>query len=399
MVQIPRHQTLKTRQSFFLFGARGTGKAALLKCLYPHKDILWIDLLNHRHEKALSKNPDQLLSLIRSRPRTRPYKKVIIDEIQKAPKLLDVIQQAMGQFRAVQFIMTGSSARKLKRGQANLLAGRAVTYNLYPLSCFELGEHFRLLEALQFGGLPQLFYLKTKKEKMLFLESYVQTYLKEEILQEQVIRQVLPFKNFLEIAAQLNGQTINYSKFSRETGVDYKTIQNYFFILEDTLAGFFLPAFHRSVRKQYQKAPKFYLFDLGVTKALENTIHIPLKKSTFAFGRAFEHFLILECYKLNHYFQKRQKFFYYKTANGLEIDLIIKQPGKKEILVEIKSTTEIRKEHIKTIKNFSADWTAAHQAQVWSLDPETKNIQGVLCLPWQRALKKLYGRPKQPGHK
>ena len=244
--------------------------------------------------------------------------------------------------------------------------------------------------ALHFGGLPGLLSLKSKTEKLLFLESYVQNYLKEEILQEQLIRKIQPFKNFLEIAAQLNGQTVNYSKFARETGSDHKTIQNYFSILEDTLIGFSLPAYHRSVRKQQQKASKFYLFDTGVKKALEGTLTLPLKPRTFSFGQAFEHFILLECVKLNHYLRKAYKFSYCKTKNGLEVDLIVQRPGKKELLVEIKSTEEIRKEHIRTIKNFSKDWVVSHKAELWSLDEQVQTIDGVQCLPWRRALKKLF---------
>ena len=286
--------------------------------------------------------------------------------------------------------MTGSSARKLKRGQANLLAGRAVSYYLYPFSCFELGKVFHLNNVLQFGSLPQLLSLKSKKEKLLFLESYTQNYLKEEILQEQFVRKIQPFKNFLEIAAQLNGQTINYSKFAREIGSDHKTIQNYFSILEDTLIGFTLPAYHRSIRKQQQKAHKFYLFDTGIKKALEETLTQPLKPRTFAFGQAFEHFILMECFKLNHYFRRSYKFSYYKIKSGLEVDLIVQRPGKKELLIEIKSTDEVRREHIKTIKKFSLDWNTPHLAQVWSLDKQIQNIEGIQCLPWDKALAKLF---------
>ena len=384
---IPRRQNLKTRQSLFLFGARGTGKSTLLKQLFPTSEkILWIDLLNYKQESAFSKSPDRLSFLISG----NQYKTVIIDEIQKVPRLLDVIHKEIEKNTQTKFIMTGSNARKLKKGQANLLAGRAVAYYLYPFSCFELEENFNLNETLQFGQLPRLLSLKSKTEKLLFLESYVQHYLKEEILQEQLVRKIQPFKNFLEIAAQLNGQTINYSKFARETGSDHKTIQNYFSILEDTLIGFSLPAYHRSVRKQQQKAPKFYLFDTGVKKALEATLTLPVKAKTFSFGQAFEHFIILECFKLNHYFRKAYKFSYCKTKNGLEVDLIVQRPGKKELLVEIKSTDEIRKDHIKTIKHFSKDWTVSHSTQLWSLDRQIQNIEGVRCLHWKKALRSLF---------
>ena len=383
---IQRLQKLDTKQSLFLFGARGTGKSTLLQKKFDSNNTLWIDLLNYKEESLFSKNPDRLSFLISN----NLYKKVVIDEIQKVPKLLDIIHKEMVKNRKIQFIMTGSSARKLKRGQANLLAGRAVAYYLYPFSYLELKEKFQLKKALQLGELPQLSNLKSKKEKLLFLESYVENYLKEEILQEQIVRRIQPFKNFLEIMAQLNGETINYSKFAREIGADHKTIQNYFSILEDTLLGFFLPAYSRSIRKQQQKAPKFYLFDTGVKRALEGVLTIPIKTHTFSFGKAFEHFLILECFKLNHYLRKSYKFFYFKTKNGLEINLIVQKPGKKEILVEIKSTDTLRKDHVSKLNKFSKDWASPHSKQLWSLDPEIQNIQGVKCLPWQIALKKMF---------
>ena len=379
-------QNLKTRQNVFLFGARGTGKSTLLKKLFSTKNVLWVDLLNYKEETVFSKNPDRLSFLIA----TNKYKTVIIDEIQKVPKLLDVIHKEIEKNKKIKFVMTGSSARKLKRGQANLLAGRAVSYHLYPFSCFELNKLFDLNKALQLGTLPKLLELKSKTEKMLFLESYVENYLKEEILQEQIVRKIPPFKNFLEIIAQLNGQIINYSKFAREIGSDLKTIQNYFSILEDTLIGYFLPAYHRSIRKQQQKAPKFYLFDMGVRRALEDNFTLSLKPKTYGFGQAFEHFIILECFKLNHYLKRSYKFFYYKTKTGLEIDLIIQRPGKKELLVEIKSTDVIRKDHIKTIKHLSSSWDVPHLAQVWSLDEQAQNIEGITCFPWKTALKKLF---------
>ena len=383
---IPRLQSLKTKQNLLLFGARGTGKSTLLKKLFPSKGSLWIDLLDYKQESSLSKNPDRLSFLLKG----QSFQRVIIDEIQKIPKLLDIVHKETEKNKKIQFIMTGSSARKLKRGQANLLAGRAIASYLYPLSFFELKKNFNLLKYLQFGGLPKLSNLNSKSEKLLFLESYVQNYLKEEILQEQIIRKIQPFKNFLEVIAQINGQIINYSKFSREVGVDHKTIQNYFSVLEDTLLGFFLPAYHRSIRKQQQKSPKFFLFDLGVKRALEGTTAIPLKPGTYAFGSAFEHFIFLECYKLNHYFRKGYKFSYLKTKDGLEIDLIVQRPGKQDILVEIKSSTEIREEHTKKLSHISSSWNKPCEMQAWSQDTQTQKIKKVKCLHWKTGLKTLF---------
>ena len=388
---IPRIQYLKTQQSLFLFGARGTGKSTLLQHLFGHKPhVLWIDLLDYKQENVFSKTPDRLSFLIAE----NNYKTVIIDEIQKIPKLLDIVHKEIEKSHGkIKFIITGSSARKLKRGQANLLAGRAIAYYLYPFSIFELKKKINLQQTLRFGNLPKLSHLTSQTEKILFLESYVQNYLKEEVLQEQLVRKIQPFKNFLEITAQLNGQTINYSKFAREIGSDHKTVQNYFSVLEDTLLGFSLPAYSPSMRKQYQTAPKFYLFDLGVKRALENTLNMPLNSKTFAFGQAFEHFIFLECVKLNHYFKRRYKFYYCKTKSRLELDLLIKRAGKKDMLIEIKSTDQIRMDHIKSVKHFSSHWKTPHTAQAWSLDEDSQKIKGVQCLHWKTALAKLFKLP------
>ena len=383
---VNRLQKLKTKQSLFLFGARGTGKSTLLKALFTKKAGLWIDLLNPRQEELFFKNPERLSFLIAG----KSPKKILIDEIQKIPKLLDVVHMEMEKNKSLQWIMTGSSARKLKHGQANLLAGRAVVFNLYPLSFFEIPSRFRLTSYMHFGGLPRLLSLKSNREKTLFLKSYAQSYLKEEILQEQIIRNIQPFRNFLEVAAQINGQIINYSKCAREIGTDYKTVQNYFSVLEDTLVGFFLPAYHRSIRKQQVMAPKFFLFDLGVKKTLDGSLSVPIRPKTYAFGQAFEHFILSECRALNHYFEKGYKFSYLKTKDGLELDLIVQRAGKKDLLVEIKSTTEIREEHTKALQKISRDWKFPQEAQLWSQDSQTQKIKGVKCLPWNLALKKLF---------
>lgn len=388
-LRFPRLQGLKTRQSLFLFGARGTGKSTLLKALVSEKDSLWIDLLDYRQESRLSKNPDRLSFMLEGAGAgSGRFKRAVIDEVQKIPKLLDIVHKESG--KRTQFIMTGSSARRLKRGKANLLAGRAALFFLYPLACFELRGAFDLKNHLQFGGLPGVLNLKSKKEKLLFLESYAQNYLKEEILQEQIARRAQPFRNFLEMAAQTNGEIVNCSRFAREIGADHKTVQNYFSVLEDTLTGFFLPAYSQSVRKQQQKAPKFFLFDLGLKKALEGSAAFPAKPGSYGFGRAFEHFILLECRALNHYFRKGYKLSYLKTKDGLEIDLAVQRPGKKDLLVEIKSSPEVREEHAKALRLLSGAWPRPVEAQVWSRDPQKQKIGNILCLHWREALKKTF---------
>jgi predicted AAA+ superfamily ATPase len=200
----------------------------------------------------------------------------VIDEVQKNPKLLDVVHLEIEKKKNIQFILSGSSARKLKRGSANLLAGRAFTFHLFPLTNFEIGSTFDLQHALEFGTLPKLLEYSVDLDCTRFLKAYVKTYLKEEIIAEQIVRKVEPFQDFLEVCAQMNGKIINFSKIATEVGVDEKTVKTYIDILADTLIGFYLPPFHRSIRKRQRIAPKFYLMDTGVKRALGAGFGIPL---------------------------------------------------------------------------------------------------------------------------
>lgn len=379
---------LNKTNSFFLFGARGTGKTTLLKQGFQGEETLWIDLLTDADESRYGRHPDELSQVLKQ----GNFHRVVIDEVQKAPKLLDIVHHEMEKRKTVQFILTGSSARKLKRGSANLLAGRAFTHHLFPLTTFELRDHFDLREALEFGTLPKLFEHRGPEGKNNFLRSYVKNYLKEEILVEQLVRQLNPFRDFLEVAAQTNGTIVNYSKIAKDVSVDDKTVRNYFSILEDTLVGFHLPAFHRSVRKQQQTAPKFYFFDPGVVRALNNTLRVELLPQTYAFGNAFEHWIILECFRLNEYYQLDYRFFYFQTKDGGEIDLIIQRPGEPELLVEIKSASRVLEEHTAKVRRFQKTWGLECHAEVWSLDTLSKNDGGVECLHWQKALQKHFNK-------
>ena len=383
---VRRMPKLSPRRSFFLFGARGVGKTTLIEQKYRSKNTLWIDLLLYEEEEKFSQNPDHLIFMMDE----KKYKRVIIDEIQKTPKLLDIIQKLMGAYPKTQFILTSSSARKLRRGSANLLAGRAFQYYLFPLSVFELTEKESLNTILEYGSLPQLLSLKSKSEKKEFLKSYVQTYLKEEIVSEQVIRKLNPFRNFLQIAAQTNGQPVNYFNIAQDIGADDKTVKNYFSILEDTFLGLFLPYYHKSVRKQQRQSPKFYFFDTGVKRALDKQLNAPLINGSYAYGRAFEHKLILECFYLNEYLKKDFSFYYLRTKEGQEIDLIIERPGKTDIIVEIKSTRSIQKKHINSLLRFKKDWPGACAAQVWSQEQAPKVIEKVKCQFWKDALRGLF---------
>ena len=273
-------------------GARGTGKTTLLKQSFSEKNTLWINFLSFNEEDRFSRNPDLLTQLIAE----FPYKRVIIDEVQKVPKILDIVHLEIEKNKKIQFILTGSSARKLRKGAANMLAGRLFTFALHPLTYLELRDKFNINDVLQLGSLPGLISYKNKKDKVRYLDSYINTYLKEEILIEQLVRKVKPFKDFLEVSAQCNGQIINYSKIARNLGVDYTTVQNYFDILTDTYLGFHLKSFSRSIRKQQNQAPKFFLFDLGITRALLKQSQRTIEKSSYEYGSAFEHFYYLRAH-------------------------------------------------------------------------------------------------------
>ena len=181
------------------------------------------------------------------------------------------------------------------------------------------------------------------------------TYLKEEIIAEQIVRRLDPFRHFLEVAAQCNGQILNYAKISRAIGVDIKTTQSFFSILEETLVGVLLPAYDRSLRKRQRTQPKFYFFDLGVKRALERTLEQDLHPRTWAFGQAFEHFIILEAIRLSSYFQPDWRFSYLRTKDDAEIDLIVDRPGRPTALIEIKSTDQVKKEDVATLRRFQKD--------------------------------------------
>ncbi len=383
---VKRLQTLSNSESFFLFGARGTGKTTLLKKHIKQKDTLWIDLLDYEQEDIYLRNPKELFYQIE----TKKYERVVIDEVQKIPKLLDIVHQSMNENLKIQWIMTGSSARKLRHGAANLLAGRAFTFSLFPFSFWELKKQFDLKSALEYGTLPKVFEFKSKKNKQAFLKSYALTYLKEEIQSEALLLKIDRFKSFLEVAAQSNGKILNIHKIAQNVGIDDKTVNNYFSILEDTLIGFFLPSFHRSIRKQQRLSPKFYFFDTGVKRALDRTLSVELLPSTYAFGDVFEHFIILECFRLNEYFQKDFRFSYLRTKDQAEVDLIIERPSLPDLLIEIKSTNKTKKEHGHSVGKFLKSWDKEVLGQVWSLDKREKKINDIDFLYWKTGLEKLF---------
>lgn len=380
----PRLLKLPKNHSFFLFGARGTGKSTLLNAQFPHAHV--IDLLDVNQEEAFAKNPLLLKEIALGLPKATTH--ILIDEIQKLPALLDVVHSLIESTDKI-FVMTGSSAKKLKHGGANLLAGRAFVYNLFPLSFLELGTDFNLQNALQFGTLPKLFHLNNHSEQEQFLRAYTQVYLREEIWVEQLVRKPNPFRKFLEVAAQCNGKLLNIANISRDVGVDDKTIVAYFNILEETLIGFYLEPFHHSFRKRLAKKPKFYFFDPGVVRALALQLTLPLQSGTSGYGEAFEHLVICECFRLKNYFKPDFKLSFLQTQSDVEIDLVIERPGQTTLFVEIKSTTHVQESHLKQVRLVALDLDNSESICL-SNDPHKRVVNDVTVYPWQEGLRKIF---------
>ena len=373
-----------------MFGPRGTGKSTWLEQYFKEIPHLYIDLLKPDEEERLAKNPSDLIAQIQGLDPIVSW--VVIDEIQKVPKLLDVVHLCIEKHQK-KFALTGSSARKLKRGSANLLAGRAFVHRFFPLTHLELLTSVVLIDinqVLQWGTLPKIFHLQDPQDKIRYLRSYAQTYLKEEIVAEQVVRKLDPFRLFLEIAAQHNGEIINFSNMARDVGVDTVTVQSYFQILEDTLMGFLLHPFHQSIRKRQRTNPKFYFFDTGVKRALAGQLTVDLQDQTYGFGKMFEHLVIVESLRLNEIFEKDYRFSYLRTKDDVEIDLIIERPGLPTALVEIKSSVQVDERNIKTLQSFQKDWKGPVEAYCLSRDSIPKVIDKVHLLPWQAGLKKIF---------
>lgn len=375
---LPRLLKLPDKQSFFLFGARGTGKSTLLRKQFRHKS-LWIDLLDPVKEDIFLRNPEELYAKVMGLPVDIAH--VVIDEVQKVPRLLNVVHQLIEE-TSKKFVMTGSSARKLKHGSANLLAGRAFVYHLFPFSFLELKGKFNLDQALMWGLLPKIAEFNTNKERAEFLKAYALTYLKEEVWNEQLIRKLAPFRQFLEVAAQANGKIINYSNIAQDVGVDDKTVKDYFLMLEDTLIGFFLAPFHHSFRKRLRQKPKFYFFDPGVVRALTRQLSIPLQPKTSAYGEAFEHFIILECIKISAYQGKEYRFSYFCTKDDVEVDLVVERPGQPLLFIELKSKLSVQKNDLHTLLQIAEELNTA-ECVCFSKDAQRKRYGKVTVWPWQ----------------
>lgn len=377
---------LPKTNSFFLFGARGTGKSSLLEETFDPSTSLFIDLLQPTEYSLFTRHPQELSRRIAALKNPKAAT-VIVDEVQRVPKLLDLVHHHIERDK-VKFALTGSSARKLKRGAANLLAGRALLFNLFPLTHQEMGDDFSLSDALTWGTLPAVVNEQDGGIRRKILQAYAHTYVREEVQAEQLIRALEPFHLFLPIAAQMSGKLINYSKIARECGASDYSVKEYFKLLEDTLLGFFLRPFHESIRKRQLSAPKFFIFDAGVKRALLTQLTLPILPATSGYGDSFEEWLIVEIQRLSTYAENDYSFSYLRTKDDVEIDLVIERPGMPRALVEIKSSEAITSEHLTSLVRLGRDIPSS-ELFCLSQDPHKKIIDGVSVLPWKEGLREL----------
>ena len=362
-------------ESVFFWGARQTGKSTLLKTLYPN--ALTFDLLLSSVYNDLLKDPDSLRETILANLDKTP---VIIDEIQRLPNLLNEVHWLIVNHN-VRFILSGSSPRKIIRSGANLLGGRALRYELYPLISQEIPD-FDLIRAINNGLLPR-HYDSVNPKKL--ISSYLGNYLRDEIVAEAKIRNVEIFSRFLDAAAFTNGEMVNYTNIATDCGVSATTIKEYFQILEDTMLGRFLQSFQKKPKRKVIQAPKFYLFDVGIANYLLNRDKIETK--TELFGKAFEHFIYQEIYAHSRYTDKNYSICYWHTTSKLEVDFIL---GDHEVAIEVKSTDHAESRHLKGLKAFSEEYEVKKKILI-SNDPLPRLIGDILVLPWRIFLDRLWG--------
>lgn len=327
MKPVVLHRLLKPpHRSFFLFGPRGIGKSTWLRHVFP--GAIHLDLLNASLALELERDPHRLEAIIDGKG---PVRWIILDEIQKIPLLLDEVHRLM-ETRSWCFALCGSSARKLKRGGADLLAGRALTLNMESFSREELGPRFDLPRALAYGTLPLV--SNAPSDAPAILHAYVNTYIKEEIKEEGVVRRVPPFLRFLQIAGIMNGQMVNGSAIAAQAAVARANVDNYFSILVDTLLGHFLPSYQPGLKVRERAHPKFYWFDPGVARAAAGSLFEPVD-STWK-GWALETLVFHELRVRNDVSGVHRPLAYYRTPAGVEIDFIVElRKRRMEIPAEI----------------------------------------------------------------
>jgi len=366
-------EPLLAMKSFFLFGPRATGKTTLIQQQLPKKAFV-IDLLDSRYFLRLSSAPHELESIIEA----APAEIIVIDEIQRIPELLNEIHRLI-ETQKLTFLLTGSSARKLRRAEANLLAGRVWEARMFPLICRETPD-FNLNRYLQYGGLPAVYLSDYPAEE---LNAYVNTYLKEEIMAEGLIRRLPPFSRFLKSIALANGEMINFTKLANDCQVPPSTVTEYVGLLEDTLVGFLLPAWTASKKRKAIRTGKFYFFDPGVTHMLAGTEL--LDRNSNLYGKSFEQFICMELRAYLSYKRKKIPLTYWRSKSGHEVDFLL---GTKTA-IEVKASTKVSKNDFKGLNYLNEEGVFQNLILV-SQDPVSTRSGKILAISWQKFLSDLW---------
>lgn len=358
-------------KSCFLFGPRQCGKSSLVRETIP--DAYVFDLLNSDTYARLARNTGYIEEVCRE---NRP---IVIDEIQKMPLLLDEVHRLI-ELRGFRFLLTGSSARKLRRGGVNLLGGRARLRNMHPFSASELGEGFDLDRAMNYGLLPGIWFSDDPEED---LAGYVTLYLEQEIMQEGATRNLPAFSRFLEIAALTSGEQINYQTIASDAQVPRSTVQEYFKILKDTLIAREVPVWRKGLSRKTVETAKFYLFDTGVARRLQR--RKALVRGTPEYGHAFESWILHEIVTYADTFRRDAEIAYWRTRTKLEVDFVI----NSEIAIEAKATRNASKEDIKGLRAIADEGSFTKRLLVCD-EPAERETDGIVILPWRTFVERLW---------
>lgn len=365
------------KKSLFLLGPRATGKSFLVHQQLSTKAIV-LNLLDSQLYFRLASHPWELESIIEAQIDPQKIKIIVIDEVQKIPELLNEVHRLI-ESRHWRFLLTGSSARKLKRGHANLLAGRAWTAHLYPLTYAEI-PNFNLERYLRYGGLPSIYQSADPDED---LYAYIQTYLYEEIQAESIVRKLPQFSRFLHMAALSNGQLLNFSKLASDAGIAASTIREYYSVLEDTLLGFMLQPFTKTKKRKAISTAKFYLFDTGVTHALAQTK--TFDRNSDLYGKSFEHWIGMELNSYLSYRRIREFLFFWRSKHQHEVDFTVDD----QIAIETKATKKVTSYDLKNLKILEEEKIFKDYFLV-SHDPIEKKEGSIHCIYWKNFIEKLW---------
>lgn len=392
-----RHLNLFNRladfQSGILFGPRGVGKSSLCyDYIDKEENKIIIDLLDRETLRQHEDHLGLLKTTVKNIRASNNQTTIFIDEIQKLPSLLDDVHSALEEnFRdkkqLIRFLVTGSSARKLKRSGANLLAGRAISLKLFPLTVLE--ENIIEINALTTGLLPA-FYLG-KGDIKSKLRAYAETYIREEVLQESIVRNVSGFSKFVELAAQMNGEPINFSRIGKAARISSTTVESFFSILVDILVARRIDVWSYSVKSQMTTQPKYYFFDCGLLNALRNELNVPVTTGTFRYGKLFETLVINQIAAINEYMQKDFNLYFWRTRGGAEIDLILSRgPGDSPRAIEIKSEQFPSDKDLQVLNSIKDEYPSAKLFCICNTTQRSRK-NGVEILPWKEGVVEVLG--------